>query len=161
MAVMNHPVSALNHQAFEQARQARDPRFDGQFFIGVKTTGIYCRPVCPVKVPRPENVLFFPSAAAAGEAGFRPCLRCRPESSPGTPAWAGTSTTVSATILPDNAAAELAWATSCGAIVPATDARTARYFAPRVPGRCRVTVTLDDTTQPLDLQITAPLEDLP
>ena len=85
----------MNHQAFEQARQARDPRFDGQFFIGVTSTGIYCRPVCPVKVPRPENVLFFPSAAAAGEAGFRPCLRCRPESSPGTPAWAGTSTTVS------------------------------------------------------------------
>lgn len=95
MAVMNHPVNPFNHQAFEQARQARDPRFDGQFFIGVTTTGIYCRPVCPVKVPRPENVLFFPSAAAAGEAGFRPCLRCRPESSPGTPAWAGTSTTVS------------------------------------------------------------------
>jgi len=95
MAAMNFPVSPLNQQAFEQARQARDPRFDGQFFIGVKTTGIYCRPVCPVKVPRPENVLFFPSAAAAGEAGFRPCLRCRPEASPGTPAWAGTSTTVS------------------------------------------------------------------
>jgi len=78
----------------EQARKARDPRFDGRFFIGVRTTGIYCRPVCPVKMPRAENVTFFASAAAATEAGYRPCLRCRPESSPGTPAWQGTSTTV-------------------------------------------------------------------
>ena len=78
----------------EQARKARDPRFDGRFFIGVRTTGIYCRPVCPVKMPREENVSFFDSAAAAAEAGYRPCLRCRPETSPGTPAWHGTSTTV-------------------------------------------------------------------
>jgi AraC family transcriptional regulator of adaptative response / DNA-3-methyladenine glycosylase II len=79
----------------EQARKARDPRFDGRFFIGVRTTGIYCRPVCSVKMPRAENITFFDSAAAASEAGYRPCLRCRPEASPGTPAWAGTSTTVS------------------------------------------------------------------
>ncbi len=79
----------------EEARQARDPRFDGRFFIGVRTTGIYCRPVCPVKMPHKENVSFFDSAAAASEAGYRPCLRCRPEASPGTPAWLGTSTTVS------------------------------------------------------------------
>ena len=78
----------------EQARRARDHRFDGRFFIGVSSTGIYCRPVCPVKMPRAENVTFYDSAAAASEAGFRPCLRCRPESSPGTPAWRGTSTTV-------------------------------------------------------------------
>lgn len=78
----------------EQARCARDPRFDGRFFVGVRTTGVYCRPVCPVKMPRAENVTFFESAAAATEAGFRPCLRCRPEASPGTPAWQGTSTTV-------------------------------------------------------------------
>lgn len=78
----------------EEARKARDPRFDGRFFIGVRTTGIYCRPVCPVKLPRQENVSFFDSAAAASEAGYRPCLRCRPEASPGTPAWLGTSTTV-------------------------------------------------------------------
>ena len=64
----------------EQARRARDPRFDGRFFIGVRTTGIYCRPVCPVKMPHAENVTFFASAAAAAEAGYRPCLRCRPES---------------------------------------------------------------------------------
>lgn len=85
----------MDRQACEQAMIAKDPRFDGRFFIGVKTTGVYCRPVCPVKSPRIANVLFFKSAAAAAEAGFRPCLRCRPESSPGTPAWAGTSTTVS------------------------------------------------------------------
>ncbi len=80
--------------AFEQARLSRDPRFDGQFFVGVKTTGIYCRPICPANSPKSENVDFYPTAAAAGEAGLRPCLRCRPESAPGTPAWAGTSTTV-------------------------------------------------------------------
>ena len=81
--------------ALEEARKARDPRFDGRFFVGVRTTGIYCRPVCPVKLPREENVVFFAAAAQAIEAGYRPCLRCRPEASPGTPAWMGTSTTVS------------------------------------------------------------------
>ncbi len=80
--------------AFERARLARDRRFDGRFFVGVRTTGIYCRPICPAVAPKRENVRFFPSAAAASEAGFRPCLRCRPECAPGTPAWNGTSTTV-------------------------------------------------------------------
>jgi AraC family transcriptional regulator of adaptative response / DNA-3-methyladenine glycosylase II len=100
MAAMDHSakavnkVSQVNHAAYEQARQAKDARFDGKFFIAVKTTGIYCRPVCPVKPPKSRNVVFFDTAAAAAEAGFRPCLRCRPESSPGTPAWAGTSATV-------------------------------------------------------------------
>ncbi len=86
---------SLNPDDFEEARQSRDPRFDGRFFVGVLTTGIYCRPVCPVKVPRKENVQLYPTAAAAATAGFRPCLRCRPESSPGTPAWAGSSWKVS------------------------------------------------------------------
>ena len=81
-------------EIYERARLARDARFDGQFYVGVKTTGIYCRPICPANAPKSENVAFFPSAAAAGEAGFRPCLRCRPECAPGTPAWSGTSTTV-------------------------------------------------------------------
>lgn len=85
----------LNTDDFEQARQARDPHFDGRVFIGVVTTGIYCRPVCPVRLPRKENVRLYSTAAAAAEAGFRPCLRCRPESSPGTPAWMGSSHTVS------------------------------------------------------------------
>lgn len=79
---------------WEQARQARDPRFDGRFFVGVLTTGIYCRPVCPARLPRRENVRLYPTAAAAAAAGFRPCLRCRPEASPGTPAWQGSAWTV-------------------------------------------------------------------
>lgn len=85
----------LNPDDYETARQSRDPRFDGRFFVGVLTTGIYCRPVCPVRVPKKENVQLYPSAAAAAAAGFRPCLRCRPESSPGTPAWSGASWKVS------------------------------------------------------------------
>ncbi len=85
----------MNQQAvYERARLSRDARFDGQFFIGVRTTGIYCRPICPAVPPKSENVSFYPSAAAAAEAGYRPCLRCRPECAPGTPAWSGTSTTV-------------------------------------------------------------------
>jgi len=100
MTAMNNAVKTVNrisgvsNAAYEQARQAKDARFDGKFFIAVKTTGIYCRPICPVKPPKSRNVVFFDTAAAAAEAGFRPCLRCRPESSPGTPAWAGTSATV-------------------------------------------------------------------
>jgi AraC family transcriptional regulator of adaptative response / DNA-3-methyladenine glycosylase II len=84
----------LQHEIYERARLSRDSRFDGQFFVGVKTTGIYCRPICPANAPKKENVAFYSSAAAACEAGLRPCLRCRPECAPGTPAWGGTSTTV-------------------------------------------------------------------
>ena len=82
------------HDVYERARLSRDARFDGRFFVGVRTTGIYCRPICPAVPPKSENVTFYPSAAAATEAGYRPCLRCRPECAPGTPAWSGTSTTV-------------------------------------------------------------------
>ena len=78
----------------DRARKARDPRFDGRFFICVLTTGIYCRPICPAPDCKRSNVVYYPSAAAAAEAGFRPCLRCRPEAAPGTPAWLGTSATV-------------------------------------------------------------------
>ena len=79
----------------ERARLSRDPRFDGKFFIAVTSTGIYCRPICPASPsPRQGNVRYFISAAAAAEAGFRPCLRCRPEAAPGTPAWLGTSAVV-------------------------------------------------------------------
>ena len=77
----------LDHAACERARLARDPRFDGRFFIAVKTTGIYCRTVCPVRLPKPENVTFYPSTAAASEQGYRPCLRCRPELAPSNPYW--------------------------------------------------------------------------
>lgn len=78
----------------DRARLARDPRFDGRFFVGVLTTGIFCRPICPARPPKAANVRFFPTAAAATRAGLRPCLRCRPESAPGTPAWDGTCSTV-------------------------------------------------------------------
>ncbi len=84
----------LSNEVCERARISRDPRFDGLFFIGVKTTGIYCRPVCKVRLPLSKNIDFYRSAAAAAEAGFRPCLRCRPETAPGTPAWSGTQAVV-------------------------------------------------------------------
>ena len=86
---------ALNRSTCDRARIARDPRFDGAFFTGVMTTRIYCRPTCPVKPAKSRNVVFFPTAAAAERAGFRPCLRCRPEAAPGTPAWRGAAATVS------------------------------------------------------------------
>ena len=70
-----------------RAVQARDARFDGWFFTAVRTTGIYCRPSCPVAPPKVENMCFYPSAAAAQQAGFRACKRCRPDASPGSPAW--------------------------------------------------------------------------
>src|SRR5438046_5565170 len=79
----------------DRARLSRDPSYDGRFFTGVRTTGVYCRPTCPVRPARSRNVVFFPTAAAAERAGFRPCLRCRPETAPGTPAWRGAAATVS------------------------------------------------------------------
>src|SRR5690606_7535944 len=93
-ACRENRFTMLNPDICDRARLARDARFDGQFFIGVTSTGIYCRPICPVVPPKRQNVRYFPTAAAAAEAGFRPCLRCRPECAPGTPAWNGTSTTV-------------------------------------------------------------------
>jgi AraC family transcriptional regulator of adaptative response / DNA-3-methyladenine glycosylase II len=85
----------LDHAACYRAISLRDARFDGRFFTAVKTTGIYCRPICPARTPRSGNVIFYPTAAAAQEAGFRPCLRCRPETAPDLGAWRGTSNTVS------------------------------------------------------------------
>src|SRR5262245_30867059 len=85
----------LDHDACYRALQARDRRFDGRLFVAVKTTGIYCRPICPARTPKSANVIFFATAAAAAEAGFRPCLRCRPEVSPDLARWNGTSNTVS------------------------------------------------------------------
>ncbi len=76
------------------ARLRRDPAYDGVFFTAVKTTRIYCRPVCPVKQPLTRNCSYFPTAAAAERAGYRPCLRCRPETAPFCPAWNGTRSTV-------------------------------------------------------------------
>jgi AraC family transcriptional regulator of adaptative response / DNA-3-methyladenine glycosylase II len=85
----------LDWQVCSRARLTRDARFDGKFFIGVFTSGVYCRSICPAPPAKEKNVRYFPSAAAAAAAGFRPCLRCRPECSPGTPAWLGTPSTVS------------------------------------------------------------------
>ncbi len=84
----------LDREICYQAALSRDQRFDGRFFIGVTSTGIYCRPICPARTPKQINMEFFACAAAAEEAGFRACRRCRPESAPGTPAWLGTSVTV-------------------------------------------------------------------
>ena len=79
---------------FYEAMTARDPRFDGRFFVGVRTTGVYCRSICPAPTPKRPNCRFFASAAAARHAGFRPCKRCRPETAPNSPAWSGTEATV-------------------------------------------------------------------
>ena len=84
----------LSFEICNAARLRRDPAYDGRFFTAVKTTGIYCRPVCPVKQPLTRNVSYHPTAAAAERAGYRPCLRCRPESAPFSPAWNGTRSTV-------------------------------------------------------------------
>lgn len=85
----------LDHDACYRAICLRDARFDGRFFTGVKTTRVYCRPICPARTPYSENVTFYPTAPAAQEAGFHPCLRCRPETAPNLGAWRGTSNTVS------------------------------------------------------------------
>lgn len=84
----------LDFNANYSALQRRDPTLDGVVFVAVKTTGIYCRPVCPARTPFARNVTFYPSAAGAERAGYRPCLRCRPETAPFCPAWKGTQTTV-------------------------------------------------------------------
>src|SRR5687767_9156688 len=73
----------MDERAAYRALTSRDPRFDGVFFVGVTSTGIYCRPICPVKTPLRKNCRFFASAEAAEKAQFRPCLRCRPELAPG------------------------------------------------------------------------------
>ena len=85
----------MDAEACYRAIEGRDARFAGRFFLGVRTTNIYCRPGCPARVPRRENVVIFPSAAAAQSAGFRACLRCRPDAAPGSPAQAGTAATLS------------------------------------------------------------------
>ena len=83
-----------DREACYLALRTKDPRFDGRLFVGVTSTGIYCRPVCPANPAKLEHCRFFPSAAAAHEAGFRPCLRCRPETAPDLGSWRGSSNTV-------------------------------------------------------------------
>ena len=84
----------LDRGACYRALKARDRRFDGRFLTGVLSTGVFCRPICPARTPKFENCVFFSTAAAAYSAGFRPCLRCRPEISPGVSAWSATGATV-------------------------------------------------------------------
>lgn len=79
----------LDHQQCYDALRSRDARFDGRFFVGVRTTGIYCRPICPSRTPLARNVDFYAHPAAAEDAGLRPCRRCRPETAPGSSDWAG------------------------------------------------------------------------
>ncbi len=86
-------ASPLTEQDCHHARLARDSRFDGRFYVAVKTTGIFCRPICPANLPKEQNVEYFIDQAEALEAGYRPCLRCRPDSAPGSWAWKGTETT--------------------------------------------------------------------
>lgn len=88
-----HRYSGLSREQCQQARLARDARFDGLFFIAVKTTGIFCRPICPASPPKEQNVEYFSNQAQALRAGYRPCLRCRPDSAPFSPAWKGVETT--------------------------------------------------------------------
>src|ERR1700744_1782952 len=85
----------LNPDVCYRALETRDARFDGRFFTAVTSTGIYCRPICPARTPMRGHCRFFSTAAAAEQAGFRACLRCRPEIAPQSPAWRGTATTVS------------------------------------------------------------------
>jgi len=85
--------SQLTRQQCQSARISRDVRFDGHFFVAVKTTGIFCRPICPATTPKEENVEYFNNHALALNAGYRPCLRCRPDSAPGSWAWKGVETT--------------------------------------------------------------------
>src|SRR3982751_5529940 len=88
-------MELLDHRTCSRALQSRDARFDGHVFVACTSTGIYCRPICPARTPKFENCRFFASAAAAQEAGFRPCLRCRPETAPELAFWRGSSCTVS------------------------------------------------------------------
>lgn len=84
----------LDHRQCYEAMCSRDPRFDGRFWIGVRTTGVYCRPVCPSRTPLARNVDFYAHPAAAEDAGFRPCRRCRPDAAPGSSGWKGGASTV-------------------------------------------------------------------
>ncbi len=94
MAAGRYSGDMLDFAAQYEAFQRRDAAWDGIVFVAVKTTGVYCRPVCRARTPLARNVTFYRSAASAERAGFRPCLRCRPEAAPFCPAWKGTRTTV-------------------------------------------------------------------
>ena len=129
-------VGNLDVATCERARVSRDRRFDGRFFSGVRTTRIYCRPVCPVRPAKAENVSFYPSAAAAERAGFRPCLRCRPETAPFSPAWKGSLATVERAVrlISEGALSQPALAWGRG-ICPDCSTSTSAPAPVRLPGR--------------------------
>ena len=123
----------MDAEACYRAVRARDARFDGLFFTAVRTTRIFCRPVCPAKTPLKKNVQFFDNAAAAQAAGYRPCLRCRPEVSPDLPAWGGTSSTVSRALrLIDSGALDEGSAADLAARLGVTDRHLRRLFLEHV-----------------------------
>ena len=86
--------STTAESVLSKARLSRDPRFDGRFFVAVKTTGIFCRPICPARLPKEENVTYFQHATQAMAQGYRPCFRCRPDSAPRSAAWKGVGATI-------------------------------------------------------------------
>lgn len=88
-----NPYTTLTFEQCQKARMSRDSRFDGRFYVAVKSTGIFCRPICPANLPKEENVEYFSDKTLAIKAGYRPCLRCRPDSAPGSWAWKGVETT--------------------------------------------------------------------
>ncbi len=95
MADSAAPIKPLiDESVFSKARLSRDPRFDGRFFVAVKTTGIFCRPICPARLPLEENVTYYQYATQAMKEGYRPCFRCRPDSAPNSPAWKGVGATI-------------------------------------------------------------------
>lgn len=94
MEIAADNLSADKRQMYAQARLSRDRRFDGRFFVAVRSTGIFCRPICPARLPLEKNVVYYEHASQALHNGFRPCLRCRPDSAPASYAWQGITTTV-------------------------------------------------------------------
>ncbi|PJK00734.1 DNA methylase [Lysobacteraceae bacterium NML91-0213] len=124
---------ALAPDVCERARLSRDARFDGLFFTAVRSTGIYCRPVCPAPPPRRGNVTYYPNAAAAEAAGFRPCLRCRPELAPGEGSWRrGDDTLARALQLIDDGALADAPLATLAARVQLGERQLRRLFVERI-----------------------------
>jgi AraC family transcriptional regulator, regulatory protein of adaptative response / methylated-DNA-[protein]-cysteine methyltransferase len=123
----------LDLETCNTARLQRDPAFDGVFFTAVRTTKIYCRPVCPAKQPLAKNVRYYPTAAAAEQAGYRPCLRCRPEAAPFCAAWKGTRTTVERALkLIDNGALDRDTVAGLAARLGVGERHLSRLFAAHV-----------------------------
>ncbi|MCP4615420.1 MAG: methylphosphotriester-DNA--protein-cysteine methyltransferase family protein [Bradyrhizobium sp.] len=145
-----------------EAFRRRDPAWDGVVFVAVRTTGVYCRPVCPARTPLARNVSFYRSAASAERAGFRPCLRCRPETAPFCPAWKGTRTTVErALILIENGALDRGDVDQLAARLGIGSRHLSRLFAEHLDASPlqvalslrlrRAKLLLDDTDHPIQL----------